>query len=122
MSGHLYHYTCDHGRQSLGRRGLVQPQPHPFLGVRLAWFTDQAIPNREGLGLTMEHIPCDRLAFRYIARKGEPVPWIGSFVRRSARPDVLAMLESEGAQPLTWWVTTTSTLVELDRSWPVGGR
>jgi hypothetical protein len=62
----LFHYTCAHGRQRIGRRGYLLPGLDGFL-----WMTDLDVPVREALGLTSKLLDCDRTQFRYAASVDE---------------------------------------------------
>ena len=83
----LWHFTCEHGRRALGKRGLlVAPLPNPLLGgARLIWVTTEAAPDRERTGLTMHSTPCDRMAYRYRVLQPERcTPWLLSPVHAAA--------------------------------------
>ncbi len=109
----LFHFTCDHGRRGIGRRGLVRPNPH----TGIAWFTSNPSPSRDDVGLTSESLlTCDRLSFRYVVEQHDAEPWFGSSARESAEPDLVADLEAFG-DPATWFVSTTSSLARLDRTY-----
>lgn len=115
----LYHYTCDHGLKAVGRRGMLRPQPSMFTVKRLLWLTDQAVPNRCGLGLTSQILDCDRLSYRYLVDTEDAIPW--SQFRFTMPLEMLIALEHvEGAQPETWFVHETAVLGVLDREYQVG--
>jgi hypothetical protein len=110
----LWHFTCEHGRRALGKRGLlVAPIAHPLLGAKVIWLTTEAAPDRERTGLTMNFQHCDRMAYRYRVLQPERcVPWFGSATRAAAPAEVIADLESFG-DPEHWWITAVPTLAEL---------
>jgi hypothetical protein len=109
----LWHYTCLHGHHKLASGGLLMPgvdlmnpavrgQAGPT--SRYVWMTDLSVPVRDALGLTMEHIRCDRTAHRYrVTQRGIAIRW--SDLRRSFDPEWRELLEaSPGARPMHWWV------------------
>lgn len=110
----LWHYTCDHGRDKIGDIGFVRPgfliaRPGtlPPVHSQWAWFTDLAVPDAAGLGLTMNTIRCDRTVHRY--RVLDPTvsvirPWVD--VRRSVTSEIRKGLERDpdGVLPEHWWV------------------
>jgi hypothetical protein len=102
----LWHFTCHHGYERLGRRGVLLPNPHPLIPAfrGLIWFTDEAEPERDDVGLTMGRLACDRMEYRY---RIDPVPpscvtW--SSVRHACPKSVLRDLESFG-KPESWWIS-----------------
>jgi hypothetical protein len=116
----LYHYTCSHTRPVVGTRGMLRPNPHPWLGVSVLWLTDQDAPDRRGLGLTSNMLQCDRLEFRYIVEAGDAKRWNDYAASVSLRARMI--LESaSGARPDTWWVIDHAVLGVLDRSYSQAG-
>lgn len=63
----LWHFTCDHGHDAIGTRGLLQPNQHPMMpDLRpVVWLTSDPSPDREAVGLSSSFISCDRMAYRY---------------------------------------------------------
>lgn len=115
MTVALWHFTCEHGRRGIGKRGLlVAPIGNPlFGGARIIWLTTEAEPDRERTGLTMHTTRCDRMTYRYRVLQPERcTPWLACPWREIARPRVVADLESFG-DPEHWYVTATPTLAEL---------
>jgi hypothetical protein len=101
----LYHFTCDdHGYPGITSSQTIKGRTHPLfphLGP-LVWLTDQSeIIDPYDVGLTSEHLPCDRTAKRFFVTCKAAVPWTSLRVR--VRPEVLSDLESYG-KPETWWV------------------
>lgn len=113
-----WHYTCSHSAANIGRRGLLMPTPQITLGyVRLVWFTDQADPDRDALGLTSHHLPCDRLEQRYRATTTIAINTWRAW-KAANRPDPIAVANLEnGRNPDHWYVASVPVLVELDRSY-----
>jgi hypothetical protein len=110
----LWHFTCDHGYDGIGTRGFIVPMiENPFTHLKLSWFTDQAQPDRERTGLTMEYTTCDRMAYRYrVVDDRGCRRWLWSAERaRLARQD-LSDLESYG-DPEHWWIADEPTLAVL---------
>lgn len=103
----LFHFTCPHGAEAIGARGLLVPQArHPFLGCSVIWLTTEGAPDPELTGLTRRLTSCDRLAFRYVVTDLDACrPWLGSPERDAAPPAAVADLERYGA-PGQWWVTS----------------
>ena len=99
----LYHFTCDHGRQAIGKAGLIRPNRRAMVPV--AWFTDLPDPDAVELGLTSIILSCDRLAHRYrVTDASNVVPW-SEF--GNVHPGIRAALESSpGAQPDHWFVAS----------------
>jgi hypothetical protein len=112
----LYHYTCSHTRPKVGTRGMLRPNPHPWLGKSLLWLTDQETPDRDGLGLTSRTLACDRLEFRYIVDTNDAKPW-NEFATSIAQRGRMILEGVPGAKPQTWWVCETSQLGILDREY-----
>ena len=99
----LHHFTCDHGRQAIGKAGLIRPNRQSLVPV--AWFTDLPDPDAVELGLTSIVLSCDRLAHRYrVTDASNVVPW-SEF--GNVHPGIRAALESSpGAQPDHWFVAS----------------
>ena len=100
----LFHYTCAHAANKIGRRGLLFPYPQPFapeIGP-VVWLSDLAVPDRWALGLTSRYLSCDRTEYRYRVATKLAVPY--SAMRGLIRPDVRADLEAFG-QADRWWVS-----------------
>ena len=105
----LFHFTCDHGREAIGRRGRLEPQiEHPLLGCSVVWLTTEPNPDREATGLTSRITSCDRMAYRYVVSDVAACrPWIGSPEREAvlkAGGHTLMDLECFG-DPEYWWIT-----------------
>lgn len=100
----LWHFTCDHGHRGVGKRGVLQPHPHPLLQSLgpMVWLTSDARPNRVDVGLTSTVLHCDRMAFRYRATPPFPVRW--SSISTEVPALVRAALE-RGADPSIWWLS-----------------
>lgn len=115
----LYHFTCaDHGFRGLGSQGVVRPNWHPLIGVALAWFTDDAHPTRDAVGLTAEiFTTCDRMKYRYRVVDDEAHlklrPWLGSIEQAHTNPHVQSDLH-RFSDPARWWIATKAVLVRLD--------
>jgi hypothetical protein len=113
-SRRLWHFTCTHGWNGLGLRGVARPNLHlmiPALGP-VVWLTDDPDPERDAVGLTSSMLDCDRLQFRYRALGASKcVPW--SSVRSLVPPAVLRDLESFG-KPESWWISREPLRVVLD--------
>lgn len=119
MTGDLFHFTCDHGRQQIGDTGTLLPAskltdkqaPWP---ARYVWLTDMARPDRNALGLTSHTLNCDRIEHRY--RVTDPtgvVPWhrVARLLSREQRD----LLEAEpGARPMHWFVALRGIPVVYD--------
>ena len=116
MIPRLYHYTSAHGFDKIGMRGTLVPVPHPLLGVRATWFTDNPDAGRDDLGLTSVYIPYDRMAYRYrlIRARGSLVRW--DEIRDDMPRAVVRDLESY-SEPSSWWLSMGLSRVKLDRSY-----
>lgn len=116
----LFHYACrDHTLRALGDRGVLRPARHPSVATsqRVLWLTDMDPPERDALGLTSEvFLKCDRLEVRYVVETDSAIPWNEWKVGR-VPPSEIALLESCGAQPSRWFVSTVSVLGVRDRSY-----
>lgn len=102
----LFHYCCRHSANAITQRGFLRPQGRDLFGVDLIWLTDQAIPDREGLGLTSHIQPCDRLEFQYVVQfdAADVERWMESPVRAELARDSTFHEFEDGRQPHTWWV------------------
>lgn len=105
----LYHFTCDHGREALGDRGVIRPGADLTDGAvpwtsALVWLTDLPRPQREGLGLTSHLIRCDRTQYRYRVLDGEQVTRWTTFARDLPRAYRESVECAPGAMPAHWWV------------------
>jgi hypothetical protein len=110
----LWHFTCEHGYEGLGERGMLGLNPHPLLPQlgQLAWLTDDPAPARDAVGLTSSLLSCDRMTYRYrVDVTSRCIPW--SSVRHLVSLGVLLDLESFGA-PETWWISRHPIPVVLD--------
>lgn len=125
MNPVLYHFTCHHGRNAIGKAGVLRPGAsvaHQALlpwTSRLVWLTDLDVPLRDALGLTANSLTCDRGAHRY--RVTDPrfvAKWMD--MRRILRNNpvtasMVAGLESApGAAPRHWWISMKPVPVVLD--------
>ena len=99
-----YHYTCDHGAQGIRRDGLIKTNPHPWLPIPLAWFTDLDAPIRDALGLTSQILTCDRTEHRFEASPHGLLWW--PIYARELSAEIRWGLESApGALPMHWWIS-----------------
>lgn len=114
MPERLFHFTCEHGHQALGRRGrLCAPMAHPLLGCNVVWLTTEGLPDREATGLGMNTITCDRMRYRYIVTDiSQCRAWLGSPERDAAPSRHVRDLESFG-DPEHWWITDAPVLARL---------
>lgn len=117
----LFHFTCKHGNADIAETNTVLPgtQSRPNLDLpwtsELAWFTDMEVPERNALGLTSNHIGCDRTLHRWHVlpdNRGAIVRWV-DFARLLPIPRGLReQLESTpGARPMHWWVSPSPIAV-----------
>lgn len=123
----LYHYTCEHGRRSIGRRGFVMPLAghdaeaaraiergnHAWMG-QVVWFTDMELPVRNALGLTSTMLRCDRLKYRYrVTDISDVTSWL--IIRRSIAPrtDIYELERKRGALPAHWYIAQVPVPVVL---------
>lgn len=104
----LYHFTCNHMAGLIGRRGLLQPMPHPLLDGKFVWLTADPHAKREHLGLSISYASelhdCDRMACCYVL---DPVPdsctpWL--YARLNLDVKAVERLE-QGCDPSTWWIS-----------------
>lgn len=118
----LYHFTCAHGRKGIGTSNcLLLPHLHPWLGAKLIWLTSEASPDRRKTGLTMEHQPCDRMAFRYVVNELDNCrAWLDSPERATLDSKRLDEFEDGGeASPEEWWISSQPLRARFDRSWQI---
>ena len=120
----LYHYTCGHGFRKIGKVGLLMPANdlmNPTLAkdfnspvARYVWLTDLSVPIKDALGLTAEHIGCDRTVHRYrVTENAIAIRWFD--LRKSFDASWRDLLESApGARPAHWWVAQEPVPVEYD--------
>lgn len=122
----FFHYTCDHGLESLGDEGKLLPGA-AFIAARvydrmpawqqtladLIWLTDLDYPMRDALGLTSVRLACDRTRHRY--RVVGYVPMRYTATRRDLPKRLRDEVESaSGALPRHWWVAHTPVPVVYD--------
>jgi hypothetical protein len=114
----LYHYCCEHSRKAIGTRGMLRPNRLPFGPYNVLWLTPQAIPDRKGLGLTSSILNCDRLDYRYRVQTDAALLYHEWADRVRLSSYIRAALEGvDGARPELWYVSLTSQLGILDRSY-----
>lgn len=103
----LFHFTCDHGHDAIGKRGELRPMAeHPFLHVKVVWLTTESSPDPEQTGLTRRIAKCDRMKYRYVVSDVRACrPWLDSPERAAAPPGAVADLESYG-DPEHWWIAS----------------
>lgn len=115
----LYHYCCSHSRNGITDRGFLRPYGRAMFGVDLVWFTDQSMPDRVGLGLTSNLLPCDRLEHQYIVEVSadQVERWLDSDIRRglAAKPGFTVF--EEGRAPDTWWIARTHVWAERNKNY-----
>lgn len=106
----LFHFTCSHGREGIGTKGVLTVPPWPSL----VWLTDLDAAPAEALGLTQIILRCDRTRYRYrVTDTGTCEPWLGSEAR-STLGTWSAMLEAAtGAMPRHWWISAEPVPVIL---------
>lgn len=104
MAPRLWHFTCEHGYQGIGRRGLLRPNKHVLIPdlAPVVWLTADAAPSRDDVGLTSSYLTCDRMAYRYRVTAPDAVRYEDITDRIPA--DVRVDLESYG-QPESWWLS-----------------
>lgn len=114
----LYHYTCNHGLNGIIADRKLMPNPHPWLGHALVWLTDLDTPDRAALGLTAEHITCDRTENRVTVTYTPIIrPWV-EWAKWATVPYLVRdMLEGGGGLPMHWWVCPVALpLATFERS------
>jgi hypothetical protein len=106
----LWHYTCQHGRDRIGKRGELRPNAHPWLPLlgRVIWLTDDPTPTRDAVGLTSTTLTCDRMQYRYRVTETDAVPW--AQYRPAMPSDIVDDLERYG-EPDTWHVARWARVV-----------
>ena len=98
-----YHYTCDHGRRSIGDSGNLKPHGIGDMPV-VVWMTDLADPDVIGLGLTSEILSCERWTYRYRVTDERPVvPY--AEIQHSIHPRAQLALHHLGSLPQHWFVS-----------------
>ena len=108
----LWHYTCRHAATMIGRRGMLTPNPQPYLdGARLVWLTDLAVPDVAALGLTSDTLSCDRTEVRYRVLAGEVVSWSAWAAEAKVDPLTLSAF-TFGRRPAHWYVSPGPVAVE----------
>jgi hypothetical protein len=118
----LYHYCCSCSARRITARGFLHPHGAALFGVDLVWLTDQAVPDREGLGLTSHTLKCDRLEYQYVADVAplDVERWLDSKVRRrlirSAFGGSFHEFEN-GRQPEAWWIARRSVFAIRNRAY-----
>jgi len=122
----LYHFTCADAHKRIGRCNcLIIPQRvrHPVADwPPLSWFTTEAEPAREAIGLGAVRTACDRMTHRYvITDSSRCVPWLTCPLRPATPESFLRDLE-EISKPETWWITEKPVRAEWDRAWRQGAR
>ena len=115
----LYHYSCHHGAQGIGEKGIVLPAAihapdaaermpeHLRWVMEYAWFTDLAEPAPRALGLTRMTIDCDRLAHRFVVKPDEmeKCTWWPEEMRALNLAAARTISMTPGAMPAHWWVS-----------------
>jgi hypothetical protein len=97
------HWTCEHGAAGIRADGIVRPNPHPYLGVALSWWSDLSVGDRFGLGLTMNYMTCDRMQAVFEADPGQQiVPWV-VWARGRVAPETRWEVQQFG-WPRHWFV------------------
>lgn len=114
----LYHYTCWHMASRIVAVGALLPNAHPFLPRLRAvvWLTSEPEPDAVALGLTAEHLRCDRTKVRFLVTEYEGVvPWLAVVDSQPPAvldPRIVKRLHA-GRRPETWWVSPFPTPVVL---------
>lgn len=116
----LYHYTCDHGFNAIGRTGVIVPARlltsndlADWLPAQFAWMTDMAYPDREALGLTSQVLKCDRTAHRYrVTDEENVVSWVTA--RKAFRHAASVIENVPGVRVRHWYVSLEAVPVALD--------
>jgi hypothetical protein len=122
----LWHYTCsDHGAPGIRSDGFLRlsklwGQPWAPSAV---WLTDLPFPDRERLGLTSVLLDCDRTEVRFEVETDTAVRWKHFAAEHGIPRQWRRMLESQGADPYRWFLSTEPVRVLIDASCPrVEGR
>ncbi len=116
----LYHYCCSCSKRAITHRGFLKPSGAAFFGVDLVWLTDQACPDREGLGLTSHILKCDRLEHQYVVDVDDPSMverWLDSEVRRELSRDPDFHEFEDGREPKTWWIARRPVFAVRNRAY-----
>lgn len=108
----LYHFTCYHAADRIGRRGWLRPWANPMWPTvpPLVWLTDLERPERLAVGLTSDILKCDRMEVRY-ATTQSCEPW-RAFIERVAAARSMRQLHYPGTQPEHWFVSTVDVRVK----------
>ena len=110
----LYHFACRHSAHGIGRYGIIVPNFHPVLLVKLAWFTDRPDLDREALGLTSHTLACDRMEYLYRTENATScVPFL-EWAKATGNPFV-GKIVGEASRPEHWFVSMYS--VPVRRLW-----
>lgn len=115
----FYHYTCDHGRQSIGASGELLPafmltdKKIPWTGF-VVWLTDLERPERDALGLTSNFISCDRTAHRYRVTDSREVMRWSLYARLLTREQREVVEATPGAMPAHWFVSVAGVPAVYD--------
>ncbi len=114
----LYHYCCDCSARRITARGFLQPRGASLFRTDVVWLTDQAVPDRDGLGLTSKTLSCDRLDAQYVATvdPARVERWLESAVRRNLRFLDTSSFE-DLHRPDTWWIATTPVFAIRNRAY-----
>lgn len=112
----LWHFACDHGHAGLlndpvlrSTRDLADLPDEDFTWKFPAWFvwmTDLPTPEAIELGLTRNHIRCDRMQHRWkVTDDSTVIPW-ETAVERHNLTSVRMLLEGlAGTRPDHWFVS-----------------
>jgi hypothetical protein len=115
-----FHYCCHHSAQLITARGFLRPHDAAgMFGAAIVWLTDQAVPDRQGLGLTSHIQPCDRLEFQYVADvlPGDVEPWTTSAIRRHLATFPTFREFEDGRRPDTWFIARRHLYAIRNRSY-----
>jgi len=115
----LYHYCCSCSAKRITARGFLRPFGAQLFDVDMVWLTDQAEPDREGLGLTSHLLKCDRLEHQYVVDvdPSEVERWLDSSVRASLAREVGFYEFEDGRQPETWWIARRPVFAIRNRAY-----
>lgn len=115
----LYHYCCSCSARQITARGFLRPFGADFFGANLVWLTDQAVPDREGLGLTSHILKCDRLEHQYVAdvAANQVQWWLDSEIRRALACDSTFHEFEDGRNPSSWWIATEPVFAIRNRAY-----
>jgi len=112
----LWHFTCKHGQQGIGRYGLVIPRLSAALGVSLSWFTDNRELEPLALGLTSYFCKCDRMEFLYSVLDADDCEPFLVWARRTGNPMIWRLLD-DARRPEHWFVSERPVRVRQVRSY-----